>query len=56
MAPVTSSISFRVNGRAPLRMSTRLALFDMIFLLFQLAFSQSGQAQPIKTLELRCVC
>src|SRR5579864_5332266 len=53
IAPVTSSISFTVSGRAPLRMSTRL-LFDMSFLLFSLAFSQSGQAQPIEALELRC--
>jgi hypothetical protein len=33
-APVTPSISFWVNRRAPLRMSTRLSLFDMSFLLF----------------------
>src|SRR6476646_1538583 len=46
LAPVTPSISFWVSGRAPLRMSTRLLLFDMSFLLFSLAFSQSGQAQP----------
>ena len=35
IAPVTSSISVLVSGRAPLRMSTRLSLFDISFLLFQ---------------------
>jgi hypothetical protein len=34
LAPVTPSISFWVSGRAPLRISTRLLLFDMSFLLF----------------------
>jgi hypothetical protein len=34
LAPVTSSISFWASGRAPLRMSTRLSLFDMRFLPF----------------------
>src|SRR4249919_2262644 len=50
LAPVTPSISLWVRGRAPFRISTRLSLFDMIFLLFKLAFSRSGQAQPVKGL------